>query len=148
MASEPGGKAGAGRARGTVDRGRSAHDDPAMPVSVLIVDDSDAFREVAREVLAHRGYAVVGEAATAAEALELARRLRPRAVLLDVRLPDGNGFDIAEALTSDEPAPAIVLMSADRSHPDAAVVHGCGARGFVLKSELADTALGDFWPPA
>jgi DNA-binding NarL/FixJ family response regulator len=113
-----------------------------MRPRVLLVDDQAAFRAAARELLEHGGFDVVGEAATAAEALRSERELRPEVVLLDVRLPDGTGLDVAQAMTraiSDhETPPAVVLVStADYRY----AVHECGARGFLLKAELSVEAL-------
>jgi DNA-binding NarL/FixJ family response regulator len=104
------------------------------------------FRQVACELLERRGYTVVGEAGTAAAAREMVERLAPDGVLLDVRLPDANGLVLAAALV-DAYGVAVVLTSADRVAPDAAVVRACGARGFVLKSRLVATDLAQFWPP-
>jgi DNA-binding NarL/FixJ family response regulator len=82
-----------------------------MRPSVLIVDDHAAFRSAARELLTAEGYAVVGEAADGASALEAVRELRPDVVLLDVQLPDLNGFDVAELLAKEETMPVVVFIS-------------------------------------
>jgi DNA-binding NarL/FixJ family response regulator len=113
---------------------------------VLIVDDSAPFREVARELLERRGYAVVGEADSAAAAIDATGRLAPDAALVDVRLPDATGFDLARALTRRSPAPAVLLVSADHSTPPEELVRSSGARGFALKRTLVKTDLSEFWP--
>lgn len=105
------------------------------------------FREVACELLERRGYTVVGEAASAATATEMAERLAPEAVLLDVRLADSDGFALATALIDARPGLAVLLTSADRVLPGSTDVRACGARGFVLKSRLAAADLAQFWPP-
>jgi CheY-like chemotaxis protein len=66
--------------------GPEACEHPRVPTTVLIVDDHPSFRAIARAVLAHGGYAVVGEAADARSALAAARQFRPDCVLLDVQL--------------------------------------------------------------
>jgi DNA-binding NarL/FixJ family response regulator len=104
------------------------------------------FRQAAHELLERRGYAVVGEADCVAEATEMVDRLAPDAVLLDLRLPGGDGFTLSAALTSAHPELAVLLTSADRAAPDADRVRASGARGFVLKSRLADADLAQFWP--
>ncbi len=119
---------------------------PGRNVSVLIVDDAPVFRRAARALLERRGYMVVGEADCAAGALELARRLSPDAVLLDVGLPDGTGFVVSEALTRDDPAPAVLLVSAADELSWYARVEQSGARGLVGKAQLAATDLSLFWP--
>jgi DNA-binding NarL/FixJ family response regulator len=117
-----------------------------LPGLVLIVDDAALFRDVARELLERRGYKVVGEAGTAAAAIEMAERLAPDAALVDIRLPDGDGFALAAALVDARPGLAVLLTSADRVPPDPAGVRASGARGFVLKSRLAAADLAQFWP--
>jgi CheY-like chemotaxis protein len=79
--------------------------------TVLIVDDHPAFRSAARELLEAEGYRVVGEAADGWSALEAAGDLRPDVVLLDVQLPDLNGFEVAERLAEAGTIPAIVFVS-------------------------------------
>jgi DNA-binding NarL/FixJ family response regulator len=115
---------------------------------VLIVDDSSCFRGAARALLERRGYDVVGEAGTAAAAFEQANRLKPAAVLLDVTLPDGTGFGISARLTHRCPALAVLLTSAEDFSSCYGLAEECGARGFVLKSQLAGCDLDRFWPPA
>jgi DNA-binding NarL/FixJ family response regulator len=119
----------------------------ALPGLVLIVDDAALFRDVARELLERRGYEVVGEAGTAAAAVQMTEQLAPDAALVDIRLPDGDGFALTAALLDARPGLAVLLTSADRVPPDPAGVRASGARGFVLKSQLAATDLAQFWPP-
>ena len=71
-----------------------------MAVSVLIVDDEPGFRANARRLLALRGFSVAGEADVGSEALQLARSLRPDAVLLDVNIPGASGIEVARELAS------------------------------------------------
>jgi DNA-binding NarL/FixJ family response regulator len=115
---------------------------------VLIVDDSSCFRRAARALLERRGYEVVGEADSAASAFEQVRRLDPAAMLLDVSLPDGTGFGIAARLAHRMPALAVLLTSAEDYGSCYGLAEECGARGFVLKSELAGCDLDRFWPRA
>jgi two-component system, chemotaxis family, chemotaxis protein CheY len=114
-------------------------------VRVLIVDDSAPFRSAVRDLLTRRGYLVVGEADTAARAVQATERLAPDAVLLDVHLPDGCGFDVSAALTDADPDLAVLLTSADDPSACDLRVGASGARGFVLKSYLAKTPLERFW---
>ena len=120
-----------------------------MPqVTVLIVDDAAVIRRLARELLERRGFTVVAEADCAATALSLADALSPDAVLLDVRLPDADGFEVAAAMTSaaDNGSPAVLLMTADPQLYDYAMLDQSGARGLVAKADLAGTDLSAFWP--
>ena len=125
-----------------VDAVRVGHQ---TPVRVLVVDDSAPFRTAARELLRRRGYVVVGEAGNAAEAIEAAEQLAPDAVLLDVHLPDGCGFEVSAVLTGARPELAVLLVSADDPPPPDRRVEACGARGFVPKCCLAATPLERFW---
>ena len=116
------------------------------PPRVLIVDDQPSFRGMARRVLEWRGYVVAGEADCAASAIAAAERLAPDAVLLDVCLGEASGFDVACTLTRARPGLAVVLISSIDYGQCEALLRSCGARGFVLKSELACVDLADFWP--
>lgn len=117
-------------------------------VTVLIVDDAAVIRHLARDLLERRGYTVVGEADCAATAFTLADSLAPDAVLLDVRLPDADGFDVAAAMTSTSTngSPAVLLMTADPQLCHYALIERSGARGLVAKVDLAGTDLNAFWP--
>jgi two-component system chemotaxis response regulator CheY len=115
-------------------------------VSVLIVDDARPFRRVARDLLERRGYTVVGEADNAASALRLAERLSPDAVLLDISLRDADGFQVASILSLSDPAPAVLLTSADVDLASYARLNASGATGLVGKGQLAMTDLDRFWP--
>jgi DNA-binding NarL/FixJ family response regulator len=132
--------------RTTLDQARRSPDDGPLPARVLIVDDAPVFRQVARELLERRGYTVVGEADSAASAMDAAERLAPDAILLDVRLPDADGFELSAALVRASPGLAVLLASADRAVPNPERVRASGARGFVLKSRLAATDLSECWP--
>jgi two-component system response regulator EvgA len=113
---------------------------------VLIVDDSSCFRQAARLLLERRGYEVVGEAHSAAAAVDAAAELAPDAVLLDLLLPDGTGFGVCTAITAQKPAPAVLLVSSEDFGACWSMADECGARGFVLKSRLGQCELANFWP--
>ena len=101
-----------------------------MRKRVLIVDDHQPFRATARELLEEAGYVVAGEAADAAEALAAVAADAPDAVLLDVQLPDDDGFAVATALTADG-GPAVVLISSREAEDYGRRIESCGARGFI-----------------
>jgi DNA-binding NarL/FixJ family response regulator len=113
----------------------------AMGTSVLIVDDHPSFRATARALLEAEGYDVVGEAENGVGALRAARELRPDVVLLDVQLPDFDGFEVASRLTRNGEQPAIVLTSSRDAADFGPLVARSGARGFVPKAELSGAAL-------
>jgi DNA-binding NarL/FixJ family response regulator len=110
-----------------------------MPTTVLIVDDHPSFRATARVLLEAEGFDVVGEAADGESAVQEAGRLRPEVVLLDVQLPDMDGFRVAERLTAGSPlgGPVVVLISSRDSADYGPLVSRSGARGFVPKGELS-----------
>lgn len=105
---------------------------------MLIVDDQAQFRVLARALLEADGFAVIAEAGDVRGALGAAHDLRPDIVLLDVRLPDGSGVDLARAMRSWSSPPMVVLTStADYAY----AVQECGAKGFIPKGQLSGPAL-------
>jgi DNA-binding NarL/FixJ family response regulator len=118
-----------------------------MAVTVLIVDDHPSFRATARLLLEVEGYDVIGEAADGEAAIEAAHALRPDLVLLDVNLPDIDGFEVASRLTgnggggSTAPPPAIILISSRDPSDYGTLVATSGARGFIPKAELSGDSL-------
>jgi DNA-binding NarL/FixJ family response regulator len=111
-------------------------------MKVLIVDDHAGFRASARRMLEAEGYEVVAEADTGASALRLAGETKPELVLLDVQLPDIDGFDVAARLCLNGDSPAVVLTSSRDSADFGPLVERSGARGFIPKSELSGEAIG------
>jgi CheY-like chemotaxis protein len=105
---------------------------------LLVVDDHAGWRDVARRLLARR-FEVVGEAADAATALTLAQALRPDAVLLDVELPDADGFAVSRVLAGRPEPPLVVLTSVRTEH--GRLVERSGACGFVAKADLTADGL-------
>jgi DNA-binding NarL/FixJ family response regulator len=110
-------------------------------MKVLIVDDHPSFRASARRMLEADGFEVVAEAASGADALQAAEIWRPELVLLDVHLPDMQGFDVAERLQVNGSAPAVVLTSSHDASDFGLLVEQSGACGFVPKSDLSGEAL-------
>jgi len=112
-----------------------------MDTTVLVVDDHPGFRGCARRLLEGEGYSVVGEAFDGASAVTCALELRPELALVDVHLPDIDGFEVAARLAALEHAPAVVLTSSrDRSEVEPQLL-GSAARGFVPKHELSRRAI-------
>src|SRR5690242_2730361 len=103
----------------------------AVAMSVLIVDDHARFRARARRLLEAEGYDVIGEAADGASGLAAAAELEPEVVLLDVHLPDGDGFALAEHFAASSAHPVVVLTSSLESADVASLLPGSAARGFV-----------------
>jgi DNA-binding NarL/FixJ family response regulator len=114
---------------------------PPVAATVLIVDDHAGFRSYARALLVAEGFSVAGEATDGASALTLAQSLAPELVLLDVALPDMDGFAVCDALLEDGPGPAVVLTSRRDVSSYRRRLEGSRARGFISKSELPGPAL-------
>jgi CheY-like chemotaxis protein len=112
-----------------------------MPPTVLVVDDDRPFRTLAARMLTRAGFAVAGEAENARRAIEAVLALAPAAVLLDVRLPDQDGFAVARELAALPSPPRIVLTSSDPDAATAEMVRRSGADAFVSKQELTDGLL-------
>ena len=111
-------------------------------MTVLIVDDHPSFRATARALLEAEGYDVVGEADDGASAIAAAEALHPELVLLDVQLPDFDGFEVARRLaTMNGGSPAVILTSSRDAADFGPLVEQSGARGFVPKAELSGPVL-------
>ena len=117
-------------------------------VRVLIVDDHPSFRASARKLLESEGYEVVGEAADGAGALAAAAKLHPDVVLLDVQLPDIDGFEVASRLAETESAPEVILTSSLDGTDFGALVAGSSALGFIPKAELSARAIEALLAPS
>lgn len=107
----------------------------------LVVDDHPTFRRTARVLLESEGFEVVGEAADGASAIEAAASLRPDVVLLDIILPDIDGFEVAAVLMKNGDPPEIVLVSSHDPRDFGTLVEESGARGFISKAELSPAKL-------
>lgn len=107
----------------------------------MIVDDHAGFRSSARTLLETEGFDVVGEAGDGASALAVIDLLHPRIVLLDIQLPDIDGFEIAERLAAAGDPPAVVLVSTRGASAYRRRLTQSPARGFISKSELSGNAL-------
>jgi DNA-binding NarL/FixJ family response regulator len=102
---------------------------------ILVVDDHAGFRATARRWLEAEGWTVVGEASDGAAALLAAGTLRPDVVLLDIGLPDMDGFVVAEMMAGDG-APDVVLVSSRDPDAYAGRLAASVAIGFIAKEEL------------
>jgi DNA-binding NarL/FixJ family response regulator len=112
--------------------------------TVLIVDDHEGFRRSVRALLEAGGFEVVGEVVDGGSAMAAAARLRPEFVLLDVQLPDVDGFEVAERLASEVDPPTIVLTSTRGASSYRRQLAGTAASGFVAKEELSAESLLHF----
>jgi DNA-binding NarL/FixJ family response regulator len=114
---------------------------PEPPMRVLLVDDHALVRSAIRQALEAPDVTVVGEARSAEEALELAARLRPDLVLLDIDLPGMTGIEAVRELAPRLPDTRVVMLtvSTDRRDLLDAVRHG--AAGYLTKDLSGDALL-------
>jgi CheY-like chemotaxis protein len=130
---------GAAQERVCPDAGRTGScDDHGMVRTVLIVDDHAEFRAATRALLEAGGFTVAAEAADGRSALQAAATFRPDLVLLDIQLPDVDGFTIAETLAGQT---VIVLISSRRASSYRGRLAASSVAGFLTKSELTLPAL-------
>ncbi len=103
-------------------------------VRILIVDDHEVVRVGLRTLLGHHpGFAVVGEAGTAREAVRAARQSQPDVVIMDIRLPDGNGVEACREIREERPETRVIMLT---SYADDEALFGsimAGASGYLLK---------------
>jgi len=108
------------------------------------VDDHAPFRRMARRLLEAGGFAVVGEAWDGESALSAVAALAPDLVLLDVVLPDVDGFAVARRLAQRPDGPVVVLTSSRSEAELGRRLEGAPAAGFIAKDALSVMALARF----
>jgi DNA-binding NarL/FixJ family response regulator len=108
---------------------------------VLIVDDHRSFRARARQLLEAEGFTVVGEASDGHDAIAAAERIEPDLILLDVQLPDLDGFEVAVRIAGLGLRSAVVLTSSRAVREYGSLVAESPARGFIPKEELSGATL-------
>jgi DNA-binding NarL/FixJ family response regulator len=110
-----------------------------MSLSCLIVDDSPRFGEEARSLLEHEGVSVVGVAVSGDEAVRLAEAHAPDLALVDIRLGEESGFDVARRLVdgSNAPAPAVIFVSTYDEREFSGRIAASPALGFIAKTKLS-----------
>jgi DNA-binding NarL/FixJ family response regulator len=125
----------------------AAMDDRAM-TTILIIDDHAAFRVQARALLVADGFSVIGEAVDGTSGLEAVRTLRPDLVLLDIGLPDIEGFEVAQELAVTGPPPLVVLTSSREASEYGPRLTSSRVLGFIPKDELSGAAIRALVRPA
>jgi DNA-binding NarL/FixJ family response regulator len=123
----------------TRDPGRCDH--PGVRATLLIVDDHAGFRRLARSLLQAEGFDVVGEVGHGREAVAAAARLRPDVVLLDIMLPDIDGFEVAQHLARGAVRSRVVLTSSREAADFGDRIAVSPATGFLHKDDLSGDAL-------
>jgi DNA-binding NarL/FixJ family response regulator len=106
-----------------------------MAVTVLVVDDHPLTREALTSLLGQHGFDVVGQASDGTEAVELAQRLQPRLVLLDLTMPGMDGLTALPAIRATTPDTEVVVLTASGTEENLLAAIRAGAAGYLLKSE-------------
>src|ERR671936_365416 len=106
-----------------------------MALRLLIVDDHPLTRDALASLLAQHGFDVVGQAADGTEAIELASRLEPDVILLDLSMPGLDGLDALPRLREAAPSCEVVVLTASGTEENLLAAIRGGAAGYLLKSE-------------
>jgi DNA-binding NarL/FixJ family response regulator len=112
------------------------------PVKVLIADDSDLFASALTAVLSREeGIEVVGTAENGADALKLARELRPHVVLMDISMPVLDGFQATEQITAQLEGVCVLMVTGSAADADMRRAHVAGASGYVTKERINEVLI-------
>ncbi len=111
-------------------------------MKILLVDDHALFRESLQNLLALHGYQVVATAGDGLEALELARRLHPDLILMDIEMPGCDGLTATRLIKAEMPDTKIVMLTVAQQDESLFEAIKSGASGYLLKSSRASQLLG------
>ena len=107
----------------------------------VLVDDDDAFLCSARALLEQQGVSVVGVARSCAEAVDRTQAMRPEVVLIDIRLGEESGFEVARQLVGNGQAAALIMISTHARADYADLIAENPVAGFVAKTDLSAAAI-------
>ena len=119
---------------------------PGRATRFLLVDDHHDFRRQARALLEAEGILVVGEARDGTSAVDEVAIIRPDVVILDIGLPDIDGFEVARRLAALETPPLVILISSREAATFGIHIASSCAAGFVRKDDLSAAAIGALVP--
>lgn len=106
---------------------------------ILIADDHALFRDGLRSLLLAQGHEVIGEAKNGKEAIELARKLQPDLLLMDLQMPELDGIAATRLITAEMPSLKVVILTASEAEEKLFDAIKSGAQGYLLKNLEADT---------
>ena len=110
---------------------------------IVIVDDDPSFLATVRRLLEAEGFAVVGEALNGVDGVAAVADLEPDLVLVDVNLPDIDGFEVVARLAGGQRSPPVVLTSIRSAADFGALIETSGAHAFISKAEISANALAE-----
>lgn len=112
---------------------------PNMPVTILVVDDHDVLREGIRSILqrARPQWQICAEASSGSEAIDVASRLNPTVILLDITMPGISGLEVASRISAVDPDCKILMVTMHESGELTNDARRVGARGYITKVEAA-----------
>lgn len=119
-------------------------EDGRMRPRIVIIDDDPSFLAAARELLEAEGFEVVAEAVNGLDGVAVASELHPDIVLVDVKLPDIDGFEVAERVADGDSAPPVVLTSIRSAADFGSLIEASRARAFIMKADITGEALAGF----
>jgi DNA-binding NarL/FixJ family response regulator len=125
----------------------------AQPVRIVIADDHPIFRDGLRRLLESEGLKVIGEASDGAEAVNLARQLKPDILLLDLAMPRHPGLEALREMSTSSTSARVILLTAAAEKNQIVEALQLGARGVVLKDSATQLLLkaiqtvmsGEYW---
>jgi two-component system, chemotaxis family, chemotaxis protein CheY len=112
-----------------------------IKATIVVVDDDSMMREMLKLMLRGESYSVVGEASNGQDAIAQCKSLKPDLVLLDINMPKMSGLDALDAILKLDPAPIVLMMSADATMDNVSGAIKKGAAGFVVKPLNAASVL-------
>jgi DNA-binding NarL/FixJ family response regulator len=115
-----------------------------VPQTVVIVDDHAGFRKLAARLIDASGYEVIGEAANGEDAIDAVRRLQPDVLLLDVQLPDLDGFRVASELAGGR---TTIILTSSREAGDYTQQLAQTEHGFISKRDLTVSSIAQLIGP-
>ena len=114
---------------------------PAVDVvrrRILVIDDGDSVRDIIRIFLEHAGFEVCGEAADGVQAIEMAKKLKPDLIVLDLAMPRMNGAEAASILNQTMPKTPIVLLTLYKNVLGSALASAVGVKAIIDKTDGMD----------
>ena len=116
-------------------------------ITILIADDHPMFRDGLRSLIeSSADFALVGQAASGAEAIAQAAALQPDIILMDIRMPEPNGIEATRRILATDPHIRIVILTMFDDDESVFAAMCAGARGYLLKGETKKRSHGQFMP--